>query len=118
MVFSCPPSVSDGAIVALENRECLMRRLIITATAAVSTIALTQIASAADRRRPAPPVVAAPVPYADWSGVYVGIEGGYGWGKQTPNGVSPGGCFNCLEIEIISLDRVIERPFFPDVALP
>ena len=28
----------------------------------------------------APAPATAPVPYYDWSGVYVGVNGGYGWG--------------------------------------
>jgi outer membrane immunogenic protein len=32
--------------------------------------------------RPAP--VAAPVPYYNWTGIYVGVNGGYGWGRQDP----------------------------------
>ena len=58
-----------------------MRRLSIALIAAASTVALTQLASAADLPRKAP-VYVPPVPVADWSGVYVGLEGGYGWGKQ------------------------------------
>jgi outer membrane immunogenic protein len=33
----------------------------------------------------------APVPVSDWSGIYVGVEGGYGWGKQDLNAFFPGG---------------------------
>jgi outer membrane immunogenic protein len=58
-----------------------MRRLSIALIAAASTIALTQMASAADLPRKAP-VYVPPPPVADWSGVYVGLEGGYGWGHQ------------------------------------
>ena len=67
-----------------------MRRLSIALIAAASTIALTQMASAADLPRKAPPIMPAPVPVADWSGVYVGLEGGYGWGHQNLNAVIPG----------------------------
>ncbi len=61
-----------------------MRRLSLALFSAVSVVAFTQIASAADLGRPvykAPPPP--PPPVADWSGVYVGIEGGYGWGHQS-----------------------------------
>jgi outer membrane immunogenic protein len=60
----------------------IMRRLLVALTSAVSVVALTQMASAADLYQPvykAPPL---PPPVQDWSGVYVGLEGGYGWGKQ------------------------------------
>jgi outer membrane immunogenic protein len=60
-----------------------MRRLLVVLSSAVSVVALTHMASAADL---GPRVVykAAPLapPVQDWSGVYVGLEGGYGWGKQ------------------------------------
>ena len=62
----------------------IMRRLFVALTSAVSVVALTHMASAADlgarvvyKAQPLPP------PVQDWSGVYVGLEGGYGWGRQT-----------------------------------
>jgi outer membrane immunogenic protein len=60
-----------------------MRRLFVALTSTVSVLAFTHLASAADLSPrivyKAPPL--AP-PVQDWSGVYVGLEGGYGWGKQ------------------------------------
>jgi outer membrane immunogenic protein len=56
----------------------------------------------ADMPVKAPPVIA-PWP-SDWSGVYVGFEGGYGWGKQDLNVVFPG---------IAAIAGVVQ---FPDVA--
>jgi outer membrane immunogenic protein len=47
---------------------------------AVSTIALTQLASAADLSRKAPPAPIAPAP--SWTGFYVGANVGYGWGDR------------------------------------
>jgi len=41
------------------------------------------MASAADILRKAPPPALLPPPIQDWSGVYVGVEGGYGWGHQS-----------------------------------
>src|SRR5262249_3855193 len=43
--------------------------------------ALASPALAADLAVKAP--VAAPILISDWSGVYVGLEAGYGWGKQS-----------------------------------
>src|SRR6516162_33888 len=59
-----------------------MRRLFVALSSAVSVVALTHMASAADLRvvTKAPPPL--PPPVQDWSGIYVGIEGGYGWGGQ------------------------------------
>jgi outer membrane immunogenic protein len=85
--------------------------------AAASTIALTQIASAADMARPvykAPPP--APIPVQDWSGIYVGLEGGYGWGKQDTNAVSPGDCFGLLCDFGLDIPELAQS--FPDVAIP
>jgi outer membrane immunogenic protein len=96
-----------------------MRRLSIALIAAASTIALTQMASAADLPRKAP-VYVPPPPVADWSGVYVGLEGGYGRGKQSANGVSPGGCFDCLDAIAHDDLLLLVSPFdfYPDVAIP
>lgn len=59
-----------------------MRRLFVALTSTVSIVALTHIASAADLSPRVVYKAAPPPPVQDWSGVYVGIEGGYGWGKQ------------------------------------
>jgi len=61
-----------------------MRRLSLALISAVSIVALTHVASAADLGarvvyKALPPL---PPPVQDWSGVYVGLEGGYGWGNQ------------------------------------
>ena len=63
-----------------------MRRVLL---ATISALALTATgALAADIPRPAPsykaPVVAAPV--FTWTGFYLGINGGYGWGKSDWDG--------------------------------
>ncbi|HEY6258827.1 MAG TPA: hypothetical protein VIY51_23875 [Xanthobacteraceae bacterium] len=58
-----------------------MRRLLL-GSVALAALMGTDAAMAADlvlkARPPAPPV-----PYSDWTGVYVGIEGGYGWGNDS-----------------------------------
>jgi outer membrane immunogenic protein len=64
-----------------------MHRLSVALIAVVSTIALTQIASAADLPVKAPAPVVAPL--YNWTGPYAGIAGGVAWGhsKQTDPGV-------------------------------
>ena len=66
-----------------------MRRLLVALTSTVSVVALTHMASAADLRvvTKAPPPL--PPPVQDWSGVYVGVEGGYGWGHENVNNSVP-----------------------------
>jgi outer membrane immunogenic protein len=68
-----------------------MRRLSLTIFAAASTVALTQIASAADLGRPvykAPPP--APPPVFNWTGFYIGGNAGYDW-----NDVGVNSSFSC-----------------------
>jgi outer membrane immunogenic protein len=65
-----------------------MKRTAILAALLAAT-SLTSPALAADLPRKAPAYVPpAPVLVADWSGIYVGLEGGYGWGHQD-NGTVP-----------------------------
>jgi outer membrane immunogenic protein len=61
-----------------------MRPLLIAVAAAASTIAFTQIASAADLPRKAP-VYAPPPPTSvySWTGFYVGGNIGDGWGSRS-----------------------------------
>jgi outer membrane immunogenic protein len=98
-----------------------MRRLTFALVAAISTIAFTQIASAADVARPVyKPPPAAPPPQ-DWSGVYVGLEDGYGWGKQSVDATDPGGQFSAVFTSIAppgTTVQIVDPPFFPDVAIP
>jgi outer membrane immunogenic protein len=84
---------------------------------AVTLCALPIAASAADLPVKARPFV--PVPVSDWSGVYVGGEAGYGWGKQTTNYTDPGFCFefeeggDCRTFGSLSGDPV----YFPDASI-
>jgi outer membrane immunogenic protein len=52
----------------------------------------------------------------DWSGVYVGLEGGYGWGKQNTDAISPGG--DPFAPTIGPSFTLTPPLFFPDVAVP
>jgi outer membrane immunogenic protein len=69
-----------------------MKRLLVSLTAIASLTVATEAALAADlARRPAPAptaVKAPPLPIFDWSGFYVGLHGGYGWGDATFGGTS------------------------------
>jgi outer membrane immunogenic protein len=67
-----------------------VKRAVIFA-ALLATTSLVSPALAADLGRPiykAPPP--APIPVQDWSGIYVGLEGGYAWGDQNQNITFPG----------------------------
>jgi outer membrane immunogenic protein len=59
-----------------------MRRLTVAAVAAVSTIVLTQTASAADLPRKAPVYMPPLPPLYSWTGWYVGLNAGGGWGNN------------------------------------
>jgi outer membrane immunogenic protein len=63
-----------------------MKRILLSTAAAAALISAAQVAVAADMpvRRPLPPqaAVVAPAPIFNWSGFYVGINGGYAWGKS------------------------------------
>lgn len=50
---------------------------------AVVTLLASSVASLAADLPPRPPV-AAPVPIYNWTGLYVGVNGGYAWGRQDP----------------------------------
>jgi opacity protein-like surface antigen len=64
----------------------------VSLAALLAATCLTTPVLAADLYTKAPPPVAAPIPYADWSGVYVGLEAGYGWGHNSFDQFnSPGG---------------------------
>ena len=60
-----------------------MKRILL---AALATTALgSASALAADLpQRPAPAPLLAPTPVYNWTGIYVGLNGGYGWGSQDP----------------------------------
>jgi outer membrane immunogenic protein len=58
-----------------------MLRLLLSAA---SVVALTAAANAADMYRPAP-VAEAPYVGVNWNGLYVGVNGGYGWAQDATN---------------------------------
>src|SRR6516165_6829984 len=65
----------------------MMRRISLSLLAATAMgLIVSHAASAADLRMPTKaPVAPLPPPVQDWSGIYVGLEAGYGWGKQNGN---------------------------------
>ncbi len=56
------------------KRSLLLATLLIGATAP---------AFAADLPRKAPPYIPPPVPVLNWTGFYIGVNGGYSWGRST-----------------------------------
>jgi outer membrane immunogenic protein len=77
--------------------------------------ALIGPATAAESARPVykQPVVAPP-PVSDWSGIYVGLEGGYGWGEQSTN-ATPGDQFLATILFAGSPATLTPPLFFPGV---
>src|SRR6516165_6903457 len=61
----------------------MMRRISLGLLAATAMgVIASQGASAADMRMPVKAPAPLPPPVQDWSGIYSGIEGGFGWGKN------------------------------------
>jgi outer membrane immunogenic protein len=95
---------------------------VLFAAASLVAFAVAGAANAADLGHPvykAPPP--APPPVQDWSGIYVGLEGGYGWGNQSTDAISPGAPFSAVLTPQTSPDpplALVPPLFFPDVAVP
>jgi outer membrane immunogenic protein len=65
------------------SRETKMKNILISTSAAMALLATSLVAQAADL----PTKAYAPTPVAqvyNWTGLYVGVNGGYGWGTQDP----------------------------------
>jgi len=64
-----------------------MQRVLFPLTVAAVIVGSALSATAADVRLPPPPrremIAPAPLPLFDWSGFYVGINGGWGWGSSS-----------------------------------
>jgi outer membrane immunogenic protein len=85
----------------MRNRGQAMRRLVVASV--FSIFAGTGLAFAADLPQPLPPPPQAPVTYVptvpavyNWGGIYIGINGGYGFGSSswTPAGTAGTGKFS------------------------
>jgi outer membrane immunogenic protein len=62
-----------------------MKTISLVSTLFVALLGGAQLAAAADLpRKPQPAPLLAPVPVYNWTGIYFGINGGYGWGHQDP----------------------------------
>jgi outer membrane immunogenic protein len=59
-----------------------MRKLLL-GSAALAVLMGTHTAMPADLVVKAPPPYPVQLPYPDWTGFYIGIEGGYGWGNDS-----------------------------------
>jgi len=59
-----------------------MKRFLMAA-AAVAAFASNGVAKAADMVLPPAPSIFTPAPVMSWTGAYVGLNGGGGWGKPT-----------------------------------
>ena len=75
--------------ILLMHGGVIMRRFHCAALAAVAVLGFTSVASAADMPVKAPAPIVAPL--YNWTGPYIGIAGGYGWGHsdQTDPGRPP-----------------------------
>jgi outer membrane immunogenic protein len=95
---------------------------ILLQTSVALMVVLASPVMAADIAVKAPSPV--PPPVSDWSGIYVGLEGGYGWGKQSSNSFIPGDQFTPVFTPVDPTLSSIPSPtlfppfFFPDVAVP
>lgn len=62
-----------------------MKTISLVSTLFVALLGGAQLAAAADLpRKPQPAPLLAPTPVYNWTGIYFGINGGYGWGHQDP----------------------------------
>src|SRR4029078_3970774 len=67
------------------KREVGMRRVLLTTVALIASATVTAVAADLPRAMPAKAPAFVPVGY-NWTGFYVGINGGYGWGSSNWGG--------------------------------
>src|ERR1019366_5596678 len=87
--------------ILLMHGGVIMRRFHCAALAAVAVLGFTSVASAADMPVKAPAPIVAPL--YNWTGPYIGIAGGYGWGHsgQTDPGI-PCSVFSDLYLDSLT----------------
>jgi hypothetical protein len=86
-----------------------MKQVAIVVTVAIAAL-LGSSALAADMAVKAPPPPLPP--FQDWSGIYVGLEGGHGWGKQSTGAISPGDQFSPVILDGITPFQLPPPPLF------
>ena len=69
----------------------MSQRALVSLAAAAAFIASTSLSSAADLPRKGPVAVPAPAPVFSWTGFYIGIHGGAGWGTIESTLIDTGG---------------------------
>jgi outer membrane immunogenic protein len=89
------------------------RRTLFAALLAGTALASPALAADLPVRAPAPVVAVAPAYLEEWSGIYVGLEAGFGWGRQRIDTVSVGGFDGAKDIAD-TLNDGGKRLIFPE----
>jgi outer membrane immunogenic protein len=87
-----------------------MKKLLLSS---VALLGFTAGAMAADLPRRAAPPIYAPVPVFTWTGFYVGVNAGYGWGNSDDNT-----CFGCFGGGVVTVDTTPGGATVAPLALP
>src|ERR1035438_8202109 len=62
----------------------MIRRTLLATAAFAAVVSCAIAADLPPRPAYAPVPIMSPVPVYNWTGIYVGLNGGYGWGSQDP----------------------------------
>src|ERR1035438_9069934 len=66
----------------------MIRRTLLATAAFTAFVSCAIAADLPSRPAYAPAPIMSPVPVYNWTGIYVGLNGGYGWGSQAPLNIS------------------------------